>query len=169
MNLLKYVKKNARGKTEKKTPSPTPAIVIIIGLCSPQIKSPSPSPWTKWTTSWLETCVSSRTERSPSPLPSTTPASTSATQTSPSTGTLGTRVEPSFPESWPSLTHTLPPARSSLRWWSRRSSQTRPATHQLIPRPKLLVHLLIREPQVGTNAAVPEKLLDFRSCDHSLS
>lgn len=120
--------------------------------CSPQIKYPSPSPWTKWTTLWPETCALSRTGPSLSPSPSTTPASTSAAQTSPSTGTLGIKAEPSFPGSWRSLTPTSTLAHSSLRWWSRRSSQIRRVTHQLISQPRHLVNLLIRAPQVEIQA-----------------
>lgn len=117
-------------------------------LCSPQIKSPLLSPWTKWTTSWLGTCALSRTGQSLSPSPSTTPASTSAMQTSPSTGILGMKVEPSYPESWLSLTRTLALAHLGLRWWSRQSFQIKHATHQYQIQPRPLVHLLIRAPQV---------------------
>lgn len=100
---------------------------------SPQIKSPSPSHWTRSMTSWPETCASCRTEPSPSPSPSTTPASTWTAQTSPSTGTSATEAELWYPGSWRWPTPTSAPAPSSPRWWSRRWSQTRPATSRLTP------------------------------------
>lgn len=114
---------------------------------SPQIKYPSPSRWTRSMTLWPETCASSRTERSPSPSPSMTPASTWVMQISPSTGNLGMEVELLYPGSWLSPTPTSALAPSSPRWWSRQWSQIRPATCQLIPR-RPPVHPLTWVPMV---------------------
>lgn len=82
-----------------------------------QIKSLSPSHSTKLAMSTRMTRASSRTEPLPSTWSSMTPASTSAPQTSPSTGTLVTKLEPSSLGSARWLTHTWHRAPTNPRWF----------------------------------------------------